>query len=191
IPSRPEIPRVPPSTKLTSSLRLHRDLTRLRLLAQRQLDRQHAVAILRFHVRAVDRIGQRERTDKDAVDTFAAVITILADTVVLAVLATNRERVVLDGEVDVFTPQSRQLRLEDDLLGVGFVDVHRRHPGAAAGHIIAPIAEIAPHTVHPDLHRRVLGYPVPVPRLRTYSPSAIRFRRATFYIQLHAVSTPA
>ena len=124
-------------------------------------------------------------------DTFAAVIAILADTVVRAALATNRERVVLDGEVDVFTPQSRQLRLEDDLLGVGFVDVHRRHPGAAAGHIIAPIAEIAPQPVHPVLHRRELAHQIPVRRHGGYSPTSICFGRASSRCGRRTVSTPS
>ena len=48
---------------------------------------------------------------------------------VLLALACEREDVVLERHADVFLPHVGQLRLDHDLVRVGFVDVHRRNPG--------------------------------------------------------------
>src|SRR5918993_5412486 len=88
---------------------LNVNLTWLGFFAHRQLHRQHAVLVLGADAAAVDRRRQRERPHEAAIGALDAVEVLLLDLVIQLALAANRERVVLDGDVDVFTLHVGQL----------------------------------------------------------------------------------
>src|SRR5215213_8108907 len=75
------------------------DLLRLRFLALRHADRQHAVLVGRADAVAVDGVGQREGARKRPVETLAAMQAL---GLLQRPLARKRQDVVLEGQMNVF-----------------------------------------------------------------------------------------
>src|SRR4029079_16410813 len=99
---------------------------------------------------------------------------------------------VLDREIDRVAFQPGELRLQDDLLVGGLVDVDRRQPRAGAGDALtATVVHGAPDPVHAVLHRGKLAHHVPLGAHARYSPTSICFGFASSRCGTRTVSTPS
>src|ERR1051326_3756193 len=95
--------RCQPLRKYTSASVPDGDLARLRFLAARQAHRENAVPEFRLHAARVDRVGQSERARTGAGHALAPMELRLLQAVVRPALSADRQRVVLDRQIDVFT----------------------------------------------------------------------------------------
>src|SRR5262245_33937208 len=123
---------------------------------------------------------------------FAAVELRIGRALLRLALSLDRERAVLDGEIDGVTLQPGQLRLQDDGLVGGLVDVHRRQPGAVARDVLAAtVVDAAPDAIHAVLHRGKLAHHVPLGAHGGYSLISICRGFASSRCGMRTVSTPS
>src|SRR5436190_7588097 len=104
------------------------DLLGLGFLTQRQPDGQHARLVLGADLASVDRRRQRERPRERAVTALDAMKLLLRDFRVELPLATERERVVFKGQVDLLFLHVGQLGPQHQLVLAVGVNVDRRYP---------------------------------------------------------------
>src|SRR5688572_12236007 len=67
-------------------------------------------------------------------------------------LALDDDGAVLDGDVDVFPRHAWQLRAEDQVMFLGFVNVDGRNPAATEARVLVPQIDISEQPVQPVLH---------------------------------------
>src|SRR5687767_9587065 len=134
------------------------DLLGLGFLAHRQPDRQHAGLVLGADLASVDRRRQRERPRERAITALDAMEVLLRDFRVELLLATQRERVVFDRDLELFLFQVGQLSLQHEFMLAVAVNVDHWRPRAAGEVFLRTIVETLEHPTNPLLQRgRITG----------------------------------
>src|SRR6267378_1548760 len=134
-----------PSAWWISARGLDRDLAGLGLFGFRDGYFEHSVSIRRLDLVGLDRVVQLERALEGSVHTLDPVIGRVLLLFGPGLLAADHEPAVLEGDLDVLEPHSRQLQMKRVAVRL-LLDVHRRMPDHGAAFVRPePAAE---HILH-------------------------------------------
>src|SRR5687767_2827060 len=137
------------------------DLLRLGFFTKGKLDAEHAVFVLGFDPVRIDRVRQRERTSERAVAPLDPVELFVLDRLLGLLLAANRQREVLDRDVEVFLAHARNLGFDHQLVFARAVNIDGWHPGTTELTEWIPTNDC--HASSPFLISRGAPPPRPVP----------------------------
>src|SRR3954470_11673337 len=162
-----------PALALDGALAGDGDLARLALLGLRDPDLEHAAVEPGGHRLGVDPLRQRQRAREGAERALHAVEALVAVLVLGLALAGDRERAVLELDVDVLLTHAGEIGAEDEVLA-GLDEVHRRHPPAqdVPGAVRRRVEHRVEQAVHLALQRVDLAERLPADDgHRTFLPS--------------------